>query len=141
MERKQYTRLDAEAKAELIQMYKDGANQYDLAEMFGVAQTTVSRIIRLAGIDRTHKGGAISRYIDVAPTLNAEDALIPKKQAPSLRILERTVVLRGSVTPLTYTLKTGESSVILGYEENKLEIDIALIDALIEELKAIKEWM
>ena len=135
---RRYTRLSPEQREEALQYYKNGASQYEVAEMFDCSQTAISKLVRESGYDRTHVGGVISKSIETVPVTNNAT---PQKPRESLRILERTVVLRGNTTPLTYTIKTGEPTVIIAYNDDKLEIDVALIDAFIDELKAVKEWM
>lgn len=135
---RRYTKLTPEQREEALQYYKDGASQYDVAEMFSCSQTAISKLVRESGYDRTHVGGMISRNIEIMPV---KETAAPKNTRDSLRILERTVVLRGNTTPMTYTIKTGEPTVIIAYNDDKLEIDVALIDAFVDELKAIREWM
>ena len=49
--RKRRVVLTQAQREEVVQMYKDGANQYELADMFDVSQWTISSIVRKSGYD------------------------------------------------------------------------------------------
>ena len=101
--RKRRVVLTQAQREEVVLMYKDGANQYELADMFDVSQWTISNIVRKSGYDRTHVGGAISRRIKTLeeyPTPTMQSGVSQHEVA--LVVTQRIVVLDGLGTHWKY---------------------------------------
>ena len=101
--RKRRVVLTQAQREEVVQMYKDGTNQYELADMFDVSQWTISNIVRQSGYDRTHVGSAISRRIKTLeehPTPTTQSGVSQHEIA--LVVTQRIVVLDGLGTHWKY---------------------------------------
>jgi hypothetical protein len=49
-------RAKTHRNAAIVRAYKAGAEQKDLAEVYGVTQARISQIVRLAGVSRGNRG-------------------------------------------------------------------------------------
>lgn len=136
--RKRRVVLTQGQREEVVQMYKDGANQYELADMFDVSQWTISNIVRQSGYDRTHVGGAISRRIKTleehpTPTMPSGTT----QHDVSLVVSQRMVVLEGLGTHWKYLVDSQSKVIQIDNGEHSFEIPLEAVDDFVTELQGV----
>ena len=136
--RKRRVVLTQAQREEVVQMYKDGTNQYELADMFDVSQWTISNIVRQSGYDRTHVGGAISRRIKTLeehPTPTTQSGVSQHEIA--LVVTQRIVVLDGLGTHWKYLVDSQATVVQIDNGDHSFAVPLEVINDFIAELQAV----
>ena len=148
--RKKNVKLNPEQRKELYSMYKDGANQYELADMFDVSQRTVSNIIRRESIlqdgypfDRTHVGSRLAKSIDSSlkheekPKPIAISPVIPNQATASTVIVSRAVIVQGLSTGFDYLISSDQDFIEIMSKEFQMQIPKDKLNDFILELQGI----
>ena len=125
-----------EFKEQIVTLYKTGLSMPQVAEKLGCSQSSVSRIVRLSGYDRSHVGSKIAKSIP-----NVPDSKPVSKPSTGFTITSRALKLKGDTTGCTYEISTDSDIVHIESENALMDIKVSLIDALITELQGIKKML
>ena len=148
---KAYNRLSPEQRKEVYMMYKSGANQYELGEMFDVSQRTVSSIIREESIrdqgypyDRVHVGGKTSKSIDISTSIPekrksaVESSVIENQAIASSVVVSRQVVVRGLGTGFEYLVSSDQDFIEIKTDAFQIQIQAEKLQDFILELQGVQ---
>ena len=148
--RKKNVRLTPEQRKEVYAMYKDGANQYELADMFDVSQRTVSSIIKEQSIaqdgfayDRTHVGSRIAKTINPLPKL--EEKPKPKATSPVIEdqtmassvVVSRAIIVKGLGTGFEYLISTDQDYIEIMCDSFQAQIAREKLNDFVLELQGV----
>lgn len=152
--RKKRVKLTPEQRKELYSMYKDGANQYELADMFDVSQRTASNIIKQESIaelgyayDRTHVGSRRAKAIDTSPKVAdkpkpvATSTVIENQEAASSVVVSRAVIVKGLGTGFEYLISTDQEYIEIMNDSFQAQIPREKLNDFILELQGVMKNM
>jgi len=148
--RKKSVKLNPEQRKELYSMYKDGLNQYELADLFNVSQRTVSSIIKQESIaelgyayDRTHVGSRIAKTINPSPKLEEKpkpapaSTVIDNQEAVSSVVVSRAVIVKGLGTGFEYLISTDQDYIEIMHDSFQAQIPREKLNDFVLELQGV----
>ena len=148
--RKKCVKLTPEQRKELYSMYRDGANQCELADMFDVSQRTVSNVIKQESIaelgyvyDRTHLGSRRAKAIDTSPKIadkpkpTATSPVIEDQAMASSVVVSRAVIVKGLGTGYEYLISTDQDYIEIMNDSFQAQIAREKLNDFVLELQGV----
>ena len=133
-------KLTAEQKQEIVRLYKTGLTMKEVADRFGVSHITVSRYVKKDGYDRYHRGGAISRTLDINALPKAEkpkNDLIPNQQSVSVVLTNCSKTFTGLGTHMKYTIDPKSKTLAIAGTDFSVTLPFAMLNDFAMEITAI----